>query len=129
MADLRPACLEVLRQLGCGHAECVYHKALAIELQNHPNVKHLETEKHVPIVYTAANHTHTVGSCRVDLIYTEVDTQKRVLVELKATASSAGAGGTHQVEKYVRLLGRVDEAYLVNFKQVSEGGVDFLRIV
>lgn len=120
---LRGICTYLFNQLGRGHTECVYHKALIAELQACPLVQRVEFEKQVPITYTDSynGHTYTVGSCRVDILYVDVVTEETVLVELKVATSNVGSGAYHQTAKYIRLLKdldvRVDRAYLINFKQ------------
>lgn len=142
-------CQRVFRLLGRGHTESVYHKALLAELNASPLFERVESEIHVPVTYEDSylNFRHTVGTCRIDVMYTDVSRHKEVLLELKAQPATILHGNNknateEQVRKYLRCLqvtahGRsVDVAVVVNFRQapgidgVEEGQpvVEFLEV-
>ena len=117
----------VAAQLGVGHSERVYQKALSIELYKN-GISHT-TEHHVPIRYDNMN----IGSERADIL---VEDARHLLyvIELKATEASIWkrgkppSTGNHfppahvQLLKYIRFLGhserrRVCTGFVVNFQQ------------
>ena len=131
MADiLLPLCKHVLGQLGQGHTECVYHKALTAELNASPLFTEIEVEKNLPIMYrnSYSGHEHTVGICRVDIMYWDLRIGKRVLVELKASSTPLGLAVVHQINKYRRLLNEQVVAYAVNFNQGKHPTVELVEI-
>jgi len=113
-------CNDIYDQLGPAHNECVYQKALVIELYNH-EARSVEYEKHVPVFFKDTNGTtHTIGSERVDILAHFSDNV--VLLELKAqTAGIREHTEIPQLEKYIKGLAVMNIvptlSMIVNFPQ------------
>ena len=103
---IRELCNQVLRELGPGYSERVYHNALEVLLRKN-NIPY-ETERIIPIVFQG----HTIGNLRGDLI---VD--GKLIVELKAVKSLTSQNTT-QAHNYIKLTG-IPHALLVNFPQTG----------
>lgn len=110
----------VYAKLGSGHNECVYQKALLLELYNH-GATSVESEKNVPVFYIDSRGvTHTVGTERIDLL---VRTNEHVLLmEIKAhTAGIRDHMEIPQLKKYVNSLRHLhitpDVSCVINFPQ------------
>lgn len=118
-SSIEDICDRIYKQLGPSHNECVYQKALIIELYN-IGAKSVEFEKHVPVFFEDSNGTtHTIGDERVDILATFSETM--VLIELKSIARNRLHGYVEQVNKYKRSLSHMnvfpDVFMLVNFPQ------------
>lgn len=105
--SLLEASTEVYKELGCGHTEAVYHKALTIELQ-HREIKY-DTEGTVPIMYRG----HNAGFHRTDLII-EPNNENPLIVELKAITNDPGNPEFCQLRNYLICVGH-KEGMLINF--------------
>jgi GxxExxY protein len=111
---------QVYKQLGPGHNECVYQKALLLELYNHGALS-VESEKNVPVFYTDSRGvTHTVGTERIDLLVRLPE--QTLLVEIKAhTAGIRDHVEIPQLKKYVKSLRHLHitptMSCIVNFPQ------------
>jgi GxxExxY protein len=111
---------DIYHQLGPGHNECVYQKALVLELYNH-GATSVESEKNVPVFYVDSRQvTHTVGTERIDILARFGETV--VLIETKAhTAGIRDHVEIPQLRKYItslRTLGIVPTVSCVmNFPQ------------
>lgn len=116
-------CNEIYKQLGSAHNECVYQKALVIELYN-MNANSVEYEKAVPVFFTDSNGIeHTIGSERIDVL-ARIDDQI-VLLELKATTSPIRENvEIEQLHKYDRALKKMnivcDIKMVINFVQQKD---------
>jgi GxxExxY protein len=114
-------CNAIYNQLGSAHNECVYQKALVIELYNH-GAHSVEYEKHVPVFFTdVRGTTHTIGSERVDILAYFPDSVV-VLIELKAhTAGIREHTEIPQLKKYIKSLAVMNivptVSMIVNFPQ------------
>lgn len=122
MMSIKDACNRIYKQLGPAHNECVYQKALIIELYN-MGAKSVEFEKHVPVFFKDSNGTtHTIGDERVDILATFPDSL--VLIELKAIAKNRLQGYVEQVNKYRRSLAHMNvfpnRLLLINFPTNTE---------
>jgi GxxExxY protein len=114
---IEDACNSIYKQLGPAHNECVYQKALIIELYN-MGAKSVEFEKHVPVFFKDSNGTtHTIGDERVDILATFPE--GLWLIELKAIAKNRLQGYVEQVNKYKRSLAHMNvfptQFVLINF--------------
>lgn len=113
-------CQTVFDALGTGHAEAVYHRAVVIEMLRRPSTfARVESERAVPIFYGDT----LVSTCRADLVFVDVLTQRTVLMEIKAHAGSAQHHLPFRIQlcKYVRHLAEnqtaVHHAVIANFRQ------------
>ena len=114
---IRCTCEKIYDQLGSAHNECVYQKALMIELI-HLGAISVEIEKHVPVFFVdSRNIKHTIGSERIDL-YARFPTET-ILLELKATTGCMKKAEHNQIIKYKEALHMLNEIVtimiLVNF--------------
>lgn len=99
--------IDVYRELGPGHAEAPYQKAMEVGLRLRGVM--FEAQKVVEIQYAG----YYVGDCNLDLLV-----GREVAVELKAIAQTVGAPERQQLRKYMSLLGATS-GMLVNFAQAS----------
>lgn len=117
----------IYKQLGPGHNENIYHKALMYELAVN-NVK-ADAEKHIYVTYTdTVGIKHTLVSERIDIyihndinsVFTEIQ-QAPVVIELKAVSKTMGAIEEFQLYKYFRELKKegtiANYGLLINFQQ------------
>lgn len=102
------SCGEVYLTLGSGYKECVYQRALSLELFNN-NYKH-STEVNVNISYKGA----FVGFERADIVISN----PYVVVELKAQNQKISQKEIFQTHRYLVDLG-IPVGYLVNFATVN----------
>ena len=100
---------DVFNELGSGHSESVYQKAMEVglRLEKIP----YENQRIVPIFYKKYN----VGQEIPDIIVNEGNNGK-VIVELKAVSSKLSLKEEVQVRKYMEVLG-IDKGVLINFLQ------------
>ena len=139
----------VAKQIGPGHSEAVYQKAMALALQ-HENVRnHCEYCVPVPYYpeYPETTTSFHVGSERIDILF--YDTVDKVhVVELKAVSANLSPASippspnkimppSHvQLLKYVRLLHhhpdmqeKLVTGYVINFRQsVTFGAPDEMEV-
>lgn len=116
------------QQLGPSHNECVYQKAMVIELYN-LGANSVEFEKHVPVFFKDSKGTvHTIGDERVDIL--AKFESSLILIELKAIAKNRLHGYVEQVQKYKRSLVQMnvipDMFLLINFPQQPGSGIEYL---
>ena len=111
--DIAAIAAAVYRELGAGHQEPPYQKAMEVGLRLR-GLK-FEAQKVVEIKYAG----HYVGDCNVDVLVAD-----SVAVELKAVGAT-NAADRQQLMRYMTLLG-VSDGMLINFAQVprtKKGGV------
>lgn len=122
---------KVYQQLGPGHTEFIYHRAMETELRYH-NYKY-ETEKRVLILYkTDDGIEYTLGEERIDLYLPEYDT----IIELKAIITIPKETEITQVHKYNRELRKVGikskYGLIINFPQagvkIAKDKIDFYEL-
>jgi len=123
LSIIRDASARVFSQLGAGHSEKIYHKALHCELATLG--LNITSEYHVPIIYTDSNNNqHILESERIDIFmhshpnYPEIE-NKNVILELKAISKYIQEQEKNQVFKYIKSLCNLDFAYgiVINFPQ------------
>jgi GxxExxY protein len=122
-------CNTIFDKLGQSHNECVYQKALVIELYN-MGADSVETEKHVLVFYEDEKHVvHTIGSERIDILARFGSII--VLMELKATTTGIRNIEKLQLTKYINALSYINiipsHSFIVNFNQ-TKTMVDFLSL-
>lgn len=100
---------QVMRDLGVGHRESIYARALTVALNGSRIVP--RTEVDIPILFRG----QCIGHGRADLI---VD---NVIVEIKAVRQTPGKDALAQLHKYVENLSAVEHTFfqgiIVNFNQ------------
>jgi GxxExxY protein len=127
-ALIHTTCDRIYRHLGPGHNECVYQKALLLELYNH-GATSVESEKNVPVFYVdTRNVQHTVGTERIDLLARFQD--EAILIEIKAHTSGIREHvEVPQLRKYVTSLKSLSVnpslACVVNFSQKQPFVVEY----
>ena len=116
---LRKIICEVYEVLGKGFPECVYQKALGVELQSQ-NLKY-DMEVTMSIPYKQ----HIVGQVRADVI---LRGDVPVVIETKATAAALKIEERWQLSRYLKILD-IPLGVLVNFPQMAsatEPQIEFL---
>jgi len=119
---IRHVCDTIFQQLGQGHSEAVYQKALILELYN-MGATSVESEKHVPVFFVDIKKIqHTIGDERIDILARFNETI--ILIELKAVTSINHANIEQQVLKYRRSLKALNInptfSFAINFPQHLE---------
>lgn len=122
LSIIRTAANKVFQQLGKGHSEKIYHKALGYELAI--NGFNITNEYHVPIKYIdSMGVEHILESERIDIFihnYKDVDKHsKNVILELKAISKTIQDQERNQVMKYIRQLKDIHFSHgiVINFPQ------------
>ena len=111
-AILQSICENIFTELGPGHSESVYCRALSIGLHN-LHICH-ETERVFPLSYKGIH----VGVCRPDFIL-----EHHYAIEIKSVAQLTS---THrlQLQRYLRIPG-LNTGMLINF---GPNGVDTIKL-
>jgi len=94
---------EIIKELGYGFNEVIYHNAFLTELRLR-NINY-QTETIIPITYK----NHNVGSVRSDIII-----DNKYVIELKSTSKIINSNRT-QLSNYLKFLNLTD-GYLINFQ-------------
>ena len=115
LKDIEESCRMVFAQLGSGHSESVYHRAMEVELRKRKI--DYESEVVIPILYDG----HFVGHGRADII---VD--KKIIVELKAI-NSLGIGERMQLNLYLNCL-NYNMGILLNFPQPTKNSISLNKV-
>jgi len=85
----------VYQQLGAGHNESIYHKALVYELNCLGY--NLDTEMNIVVRYTdSQGHSHALTSERIDIFIHRCN----IVLELKATSKDIQTQELAQIKKY-----------------------------
>lgn len=100
--ELEKSVKDIYKELGTGHRECVYHRALEFELRM-KNIPY-ECEVVVPLFYKGYFLSHM----RLDLVVA-----KKYIVELKATRALKSED-TLQLKRYMKATG-IPKGLLINF--------------
>ena len=130
----------VFENLGSGHNEKIYHKALKTELECHGILS--DTERHVSVTYIdSKGFKHCLESERIDLFIhsnpNEWSQIKNVVCELKAISKNLGEPERIQVKKYFKELKKqniyCDLGIIINFPQPTSKdtrtNVDFVTLL
>jgi len=123
----------VYKNLGSGHNEQIYQKALFYELLG--NGLYADMERHINVVYEDSfGNKHHLVSERIDIfihrnvesVFTELH-ENNVILELKAISKILNTIEIIQINKYFRELDKegtsVDYGILINFSQPSGKGI------
>lgn len=120
---IKNAAVKVFSQLGPGHSEKIYHKALHSELVCIGF--NITSEYHVPIIYVdSKNNKHILESERIDIFIHNNDNYNElkngnVILELKSISRNIQEPEKNQVMKYINRLKDINILYgiVINFPQ------------
>jgi GxxExxY protein len=102
MEEILTDCIsKIVKCIGIGYAEQVYHQAMIVEFKK--RFIKFDSEKTLEVLYDG----EVIGKVRADLIVDD-----RVIVEMKAIMS-IGRKEHNQVKRYMDLTG-IKEAFIVN---------------
>lgn len=111
-------------QLGTGHTEYIYHRAMEVELRS-MGINY-ESERRVLITYRIGEKIYTLGEERIDIY----DHTNRIIVELKAVTNSTDtmiqgldiSSDISSVNKYIDQIRKYDR-FLQKIGITSEYGI------
>ena len=109
-------CNNVFNSLGKGFNECIYHKAILVDL--YKTEYQIETKKIIPIDYKNVN----VGYVESDIIVYDEKKNIMIIIELKAQTNDLSYKEKFQVQKYMNHLNHtIDKkniiGLVINFSQ------------
>tara|TARA_B100001094_G_C17931853_1_gene671143 strand:- start:224 stop:727 length:504 start_codon:yes stop_codon:yes gene_type:complete len=105
-------CNNVFNTLGKGFNECIYHKAILVDL--YKTNYNIETKKIIPIDYKGIN----VGYVESDIIVYDEKNDLMIIIELKAQTNDLSYKEKFQVQKYMNNIENKNTIGLViNFSQ------------
>lgn len=105
-------CNNVFNTLGKGFNECIYHKAILVDL--YKTKYQIETKKIIPIDYKGVN----VGYVESDVIVYDEKNDLMIIIELKAQTNDLSYKEKFQVQKYMNNIENKNTIGLViNFSQ------------
>lgn len=105
-------CNNVFNSLGKGFNECIYHKAILVDL--YKTNYNIETKKIIPIDYNGVN----VGYVESDIIVYDEKNNIMIIIELKAQTNDLSYKEKFQVQKYMNNIENKNTIGLViNFSQ------------
>jgi GxxExxY protein len=105
-------CNNVFNSLGKGFNECIYHKAILVDL--YKTEYQIETKKIIPIDYKGVN----VGYVESDIIIYDEKKNIMIIIELKAQTNDLSYKEKFQVQKYMNNIANENTIGLViNFSQ------------
>tara|TARA_B100001564_G_scaffold91019_1_gene74027 strand:- start:2561 stop:3088 length:528 start_codon:yes stop_codon:yes gene_type:complete len=105
-------CNNVFNTLGKGFNECIYHKAILVDLYK-TNYK-IETKKIIPINYKGVN----VGYVESDIIVYDEKKNIMIIIELKAQTNDLSYKEKFQVQKYMNNIENENIiGLIINFSQ------------
>ena len=109
-------CNNVFNTLGKGFNECIYHKAILVDL--YKTQYQIETKKIIPIEYNNVN----VGYVESDVIVYDEINNIMIIIELKAQTNDLSYKEKFQVQKYMNHLNHnIDKkniiGLVINFSQ------------
>ena len=108
--------ITVFNTLGKGFNECIYHKAILVDL--YKTQYQIETKKIIPIEYNGVN----VGYVESDIIVYDSENDIMIIIELKAQTNDLSYKEKFQVQKYMNHINyNIDKkniiGLVVNFSQ------------
>lgn len=111
-------CKKIYRQLGVGHTERIYHKALVYEMACH-NLN-IDTEMNIVVKYEdSKGKIHNLESLRIDVFMHDIN----IILELKAIQRKIQQQEISQLKKYFNILNKdkikVNYGIIINFIQPS----------
>ena len=125
ISNIKNSCIRVFNELGSGHNEKIYHKALKYELDCLGICS--DMERHINVCYQdSKGNKHCIETERIDLYVFGKDT-KDIIVELKAISRGIQEPEKLQIRKYFRELKKegidLDTGIIVNFPQPTSKDV------
>lgn len=108
---------EIVKTLGRGHRENIYHKAFEIELKN--NGIQYESEYVIPIIYK----NQQIGYGRADIVVA-----KKIILEFKAIYKSVGPAEIRQIKNYMEFTG-LKRGIILNFAKGSDNDDDVIDFI
>lgn len=111
-------CTGIVKALGTGHSEVVYHNAFLVDLRKTDH--EWESEKTIPVVYKNIQ----VGTVKSDVVIGD-----KLVIEFKAVTRKLGDQDVRQTKKYMELCG-IDQGLVINFSRIDtvNKSVEFLCI-
>ena len=109
----------VFNSLGKGFNECIYHKAILVDL--YKTKYQIETKKIIPIEYNDVN----VGYVESDVIVYDLENNRMIIIELKAQTNDLSYKEKFQVQKYMNHINNINHTIekkniiglVINFSQ------------
>lgn len=112
-------CNNVFNSLGKGFNECIYHKAILVDL--YKTEYQIETKKIIPIDYKGVN----VGYVESDVIVYDEKNDLMIIIELKAQTNDLSYKEKFQVQKYMNNIENENTIGLViNFSQKNNTSLE-----
>ena len=113
----------VFQTLGKGFNECIYHKAILVDL--YKTNYQIETKKIIPIEYNNVN----VGYVESDVIVYDENNNIMIIIELKAQTNDLSYKEKFQVQKYMNHLNHNIEkkniiGLVINFSQKNNTSLE-----
>ena len=117
---IKNSCQNIYKQLGSGHNEKIYHKALKYELDCLYILN--DIERHVNVTYLdSIGNVHNLESIRIDMYI--FGKEYDIILELKAISSVLSEKENEQLQKYFRELKKegknIKTGIIINFPQPS----------
>ena len=108
----------VFLQLGKGFNECIYHKAILVDL--YKNEFDIETEKIIPILF----NNICVGYVKTDIIVKTADLL--IIIELKALDRDINYKEEIQINKYIKHINKEKKTLglIINFSQKNNESLE-----
>jgi GxxExxY protein len=111
-------CTDIVREIGAGHSESVYHNAFMVELRN--SDCDWESEKVLPVNYKGIQ----VGFVKADIVI-----RGELVIEFKAITRKINDVDLRQVKKYMEIC-EIERGMVINFSRadVLNKTVEFLNV-
>ena len=112
-------CNNVFNSLGKGFNECIYHKAILVDL--YKTEYQIETKKIIPIDYKGVN----VGYVESDIILYDEKNDIMIIIELKAQTNDLSYKEKFQVQKYMNNIENKNIiGLIINFSQKNNSNLE-----
>tara|TARA_B110000114_G_C14959500_1_gene343784 strand:+ start:92 stop:604 length:513 start_codon:yes stop_codon:yes gene_type:complete len=112
-------CNNVFNVLGKGFNECIYHKAILVDL--YKTKYKIETKKIIPIDYKGVN----VGYVESDIIAYNQKNDIMIIIELKAQTNDLSYKEKFQVQKYMNNIENENIiGLIINFSQKNNTNLE-----
>ena len=121
----------VFHSLGKGFNECIYHKAILVDL--YKTKYQIETKKIIPIEYNGIN----VGYVESDVIVYDLENNIMIIIELKAQTNDLSYKEKFQVQKYMNHINNINYTIekkniiglVINFSQKNNTNLEVQNFV